>query len=48
MGSQTDDFVQVAEKSVTKGLSDESADGQFQDVDPKEERAFVSTQMMLL
>ena len=48
MGSQTDDLVQVAEKSVAKGLSDGSADVQFQDVDPKEERAFVRTQMRLL
>lgn len=42
MGSPTSELVQVAEGVVTKDLAYDAAEDQLHDVDPREERAFVS------
>lgn len=44
MGSPMSEPTEVADGAVTKGLADDSdaVDERFDDVDPREERAFVS------
>ena len=45
MGSPKHESSQVAEEAVTKNPSDDAVEDRTHDIDPKEERAFVSTLM---
>lgn len=47
MGSPADEPIKVSEGVVINGLSDDTVDDSIHDVDPKEERAFVSALIRL-